>query len=238
MNFKEIPIVIICHNRLNCMVHQINGFLERGYYNLHIADCASSFPPLLEFLEKYNKKLFMVHRFEDPQLGPHHLYSKTYLGNFTRGYNILTDNDVVLVKECPDDFAEYFYNLMMEFNVPKVGVGLKIDDIPDYYPLKEKVVRHESGFWTEPVKNNVYRAALDTTLALNAPGFSGTYSTDALRTGYPYMARHFGWYVDYNNLPEDEKYYHKLNPPAASWLQEWHKKKHEHPEINYEKSLQ
>lgn len=237
-NFKEIPIVIICHNRLFCMMDQIEGFLERGYFNLHIADCGSSYPPLLEYLSKNNGKLFTVHRFDNPEAGPY-VYQRTYLGNlFTQNYNILTDNDVILTKECPDNFAEHLYNIIQEFNLLKAGVGLKIDDLPDHYPLKNDVIRHESDFWRRPMKPGVFQGAIDTTLALNRPGFHGGYTESSARTDAPYMARHFGWYMDYNNLPDDEKYYHKLNPPASSWLKEWHKKKGQYPEVNYDKTLQ
>ena len=229
MNFKEIPIVIVSHNRLNCMVGQIDALLKRGYKNVHIADCGSTYPPLLEFLKRFDKNKFTVHWFPTGESGPLVL-ERTYLGKMFAGdYNVMTDNDVIPSENCPDDFLEHFYNIMQEYNPDKVGFGLHIDDIPDHYPLKNQVSVHESTFWKTPLREDVYRATIDTTFALNRPNFHGGYSTNSIRTGGKYMAHHYGWYMDYNNLPADELYYHSLHPPAASWINYWNQVKHNYP---------
>lgn len=231
MNFKDIPIIIVSHNRLNCMINQLNALTQRGYRNLHIADCGSSYPLLMEFLKLYDKKDFTVHYFDSGEAGPLVL-ERTYLGKMFAGdYNVMTDNDVIPCADCPEDFLEHFYNLMQEFKTDKVGFGLKIDDLPDHYPLKQVVINHESAFWKKEkeLKPDVYHATIDTTFALNRPNFHGGYSTNAIRTGGKYQAHHFGWYMDYNNLPDDELFYHKLHPPAASWVNWWNRVKVNYP---------
>jgi hypothetical protein len=211
------------------MVQQLEALTSRGYKNLHIADCGSTYQPLLDFLKAYDGKMFTVHRFEHGESGPL-VFERTYLGAmFTGSYNVLTDNDVIPAKDCPENFLEHFYNIMQEFNPDKVGFGLKLDDLPDHYPLKEQVLVHESTFWKEPLKPDVYRATIDTTFALNRPNFHGAYSTNSIRTGGLYQAHHYGWYMDYNNLPDDELFYHKLHPPAASWINYWNQVKHKYP---------
>ncbi len=68
----------------------------------------------------------------------------------------------------------------------------------------------------------VFRAPIDTTFALYRKGTT-EFSYDALRTGYPYVARHLGWYVNSSNPPADEHFYHQrvaqntADSPATSY---------------------
>jgi hypothetical protein len=229
MNFKEIPIISVSHNRLNCMIDQVASLEQKGYRNIHIADCGSTYAPLLEYLKAYDGTKFKVHYLPTGESGPL-VFERTHLGAmFTGSYNVLTDNDVIPTKDCPDNFMEHFYNIMQEYSPDKVGFGLKLDDLPEHYPLKAQVLVHESTFWKDPIRPDVYRATIDTTFALNRPNFHGAYSTNSIRTGGFYQAHHYGWYMDYNNLPADELYYHSLRPPAASWINYWNQVKQNHP---------
>ena len=62
------------------------------------------------------------------------------------------------------------------FNICKVGFALRIDDLPQHYPLKEKVIKWEKQFWTKKVNktDNIYYAEIDTTFALYKPFYKRT----------------------------------------------------------------
>ncbi|MGZ4257846.1 MAG: class I SAM-dependent methyltransferase, partial [Gaiellaceae bacterium] len=74
------------------------------------------------------------------------------------------------------------------------------------YKFKQQVMIWESQFWERRLAPRVYDAQIDTTFALYrrpAPhGFDR-----AVRTGFPYVARHTPWYLDDHSLPEDEAFY-------------------------------
>ena len=53
---------------------------------------------------------------------------------------------------CPDDFIEKFILLLQKYpKALKAGFSICIDDLPDHYKLKEKVIEWESVFWNLPV---------------------------------------------------------------------------------------
>lgn len=134
-----------------------------------------------------------------------------FLKAVTEEEYVFNDSDVVPIDECPNDFIEELSETRKQFSKHKVGLGLKIDDIPDHFYKKAFVHEIEGPYWSKPFfgKLPLYEAPIDTTLAVYAPGSAAAWGSGdvCLRTGYPYVARHLPWYYDYNNLPEDEKYY-------------------------------
>ena len=58
----------------------------------------------------------------------------------------MTDCDILPDADGPDHFPEYFYEtLAANADVTKVGFSLKIDDLPDHYALKSKVLKWEKS---------------------------------------------------------------------------------------------
>lgn len=51
-DFKNIPVYIISFNRLSCLKQLVARLERAGYSNIHIVDNGSSYPPLLEELDK------------------------------------------------------------------------------------------------------------------------------------------------------------------------------------------
>lgn len=87
---------------------------------------------------------------------------------------MLTDPDMLFQRDCPDDWLLHYWNLLDRHPVSKVGAALKIDDIPDYFPLKDEVIADELQHWTDekrvPGETEVYKTGIDTTLALYREG--------------------------------------------------------------------
>src|SRR5690606_28311900 len=106
--------------------------------------------------------------------------------------------------------------------VSKVGPALRIDDIPDFYKHKKQVIDWEKQFWQHALEPEVYEAAIDTTFALYKPGYPRFHDLHgdffkALRLGGKYTVRHGGWYVDNDNLTEEQVYYAKTANESNSW---------------------
>jgi hypothetical protein len=100
-------------------------------------------------------------------------------------------------------------------DVDKVGLGLRIDDLPDHGQHRDRVIEWEQQYWSDEIEAGVYRADVDTTFALyrSAPDH---HITRSLRTGRPYVARHLPWYLDPASLPAEESYYRKRADPSVS----------------------
>jgi len=206
MNFKMIPIFIISFNRLNDLKQIISRLEEDGYRNLHIIDNASTDKKLLYYLEHIP---YQVH-FMGKNYG-HMVFwqSGIFKDIIESQYYVVTDPDVIPIKECPDDYVEYFYRILNQYpDKQKVGFSLKIDDLPDKFRYKTDVIRWESFFYDKKLSMSplLFDAEIDTTFALYRPGKIKNFFY-AIRTGYPYTARHLGWYLDNENFSVADKTY-------------------------------
>ena len=74
------------------------------------------------------------------------------------------------------------------------------------YKFKRQVIIWESQFWERRLAPRVYDAQIDTTFALYHQPAPHRFDR-AVRTGFPYVARHTPWYLDDRSLPEDEAFY-------------------------------
>ena len=206
--FKSIPILIISFNRLCCLKQQIDRFLLDGYNNIFIIDNHSTYIPLLQYYQeidgKYGIKVVRMNR----NLSYRVFRYSCLKDVFKHDYYCLTDSDVIPVESCPDNHVEYFYQMLQENpGYSKAGFQLKLDDLPDYYKDKQKVIKFENSL-KKPVNDKVYESVIDTTFALYRPGVVGEYKAGkSLRTKPPYEARHLGWYIDNSSLSEEEIYY-------------------------------
>jgi hypothetical protein len=199
-----IPILIICRDRLTCLKKQINRFKEMGYTNLILIDNHSTYQPLLEY---YNELEYEIIRF-DINYGHNVLNNSGLINRFINDYYCLTDCDVIPDESCPNDFIDYFLSTHKKYsNLDKIGFGLRCDNLPDYFIYKNEVIEWEKSFWVDKIDDCFFKAPIDTTFALCRPGHTGIWTDRSLRANFPYIAEHSFWYLDSNNLPEDEKYY-------------------------------
>ena len=93
------------------------------------------------------------------------------------------------------------------------GVGLRLDDLPDAYGHKDLVLggNDSSGV---PAAPNLFHASIDTT-ALYRPGSGHALGSPAVRTGWPYLAAHEGWYLDHAAPSEEDLFYRATASPGA-----------------------
>ena len=218
VNFKDLPIIINNRDRLTTLILLLDSLRKRGYENLHIIDNVSTYPPLLEY---YDKCPYPVYR-QTENLGHRALWKSGIYKRFGRGFYVYTDSDLQIVDECPTDFLKVFLDAMKEDRkLVKVGLSLKIDDLPDCFRNKMDVIKWESQFYQQKVSNVFYRANVDTTLALYRPGFNQAANSflKMYRSAFPYQARHLPWYIDSENIQEEEMYYVQHAKTKTHWTE-------------------
>ncbi|WP_179346233.1 glycosyltransferase family protein [Winogradskyella ursingii] len=220
-DYKSIPIVIISFNQLYYLKQLIDFLKKHGYYNIVILDNNSTYPPLLDYLKIIDNQV-KIHRLEENY--GHRVFweNKQLFNTYAKGYYVVTDPDIVPVDACPEDFLYHFKTIIdANAHVNKVGFSLKIDDIPETNKEKATILNWEKQFWEKQTKSGNYIAKIDTTFALYRSRKIYPISLDffkAIRTIFPYIAKHGGWYIDSENLTKEQEYYIKSVNNSSSWL--------------------
>jgi hypothetical protein len=200
------PLVIITRDRLS-LTRRCVADLERfaDQVEIHLVDHGSTYEPMIDWLAA---SAHPVHRCGSRP--PRALWSWDGLARIVGNQPYLaTDPDLVLDGACPDDWLDRMREELEQSSAVKVGLGLRIDDLPDT-PLAAKVTAWESAFWASlNATEKAFHAPVDTTLALcspleRQPDFA---LAPALRLNRPYLVRHLPWYSDYYS--EETEYYRK-----------------------------
>lgn len=220
VNPFEIPIIIISYNQLNFLERLISFLEESGYQRIVVVDNNSTYPPLLEYLKRISHK-HQVH-FLNENHG-HMVFWKLpeLYRKYGKSYYAVTDADILPLEDCPKDFMHVFKSILDRHGrVNKVGFSLYLDDIPDTNSKKEQILEWETKYWSKPIEGGHYLAHIDTTFALYRPlRFSvKLFFYSGIRTKSPYLARHGGWYIDENNLTEEQQFYINTASSSSSWL--------------------
>ena len=206
-NWRDVPIFINARDRLGVMKKLIDWLLGAGYRKIIILDNDSTYPPLLEYFSALEKDS----RVKIVRLKKNLGYKALWLSGVLERLKIstpyvYTDPDVLPIETCPKNFLQRLMKILDENReMRKVGLGLVWEDITffdkDFY---KKIASnlHEGS----RVGENLHFIQVDTTFALysNVRHYSLRFS---LRTTGNFRAYHLPWYFDYDNLPEDEKYY-------------------------------
>ncbi|HEV2134653.1 MAG TPA: hypothetical protein VGR47_10385 [Terracidiphilus sp.] len=176
---------------------------QAGHHNIILIDVASTYPPLLKFLDSSPYRVVKLKR----NIGFAALWMLPEFRKVIRNkWFVYSDSDVVPAEFCPPDAVAYLYHLLQEFpGYLKAGLGLRLDDIPDHYRHRQEVLDWESGLYAREVAPEVFQADVDTTFALYRPQAPRT--CPALRTRGTYEARHTPWYADSANPDAEEIYY-------------------------------
>lgn len=219
MKWTDLPIVINARDRQSCLQALLQRLEEDNLMaQVTVLDTGSTYPPMVEYLKKLRCRVIHFAPVGYPsraiwELGQSAQWQECCGSG--EGWFVYTDCDVV--PECPAGWLEAFFEtLKCHTEYPKLGFGLRIDDLPDHYALKAEVIRWESQFWTQPLNSAWYVAAIDTTLALYRPG--APCLCTGLRSAPPYLARHLPWYYDSDHPTEEHRYYlQHMNRQVGHW---------------------
>ena len=214
INIQNVPIFIISYNRVDDLKKMVTAMESSGYNNIIILDNASDDPDLLEYLKKLKHKYkvhFLKQNYGHMVLWKCGLYDEL----INDSYYVLTDNDIIPIEECPSNYLDVFYDILQRNpHKGKCGFSLKIDDLPNEYQYKWDIIRYESFFFRDIMRDDnylLYDAPIDTTFALYRPEKyrkeHGLSFYNAIRVGYPYEARHLSWYVDSTQLTAKQDRY-------------------------------
>ena len=213
---KAIPIIINNFNRIFSLKKLIEGLERTGYTNIYIIDNNSTYQPLLEYYKKCRYKIFLLKE----NVGYKALWKTDISKLFCNDYYIYTDSDLALVDACPDDFIDYLFLKLKQYKfAPKIGLSLRLDNIPAFYNNKKQVIEWETKYYTNANPEGLFRAPIDTTFALYRPrvGLSRSRFVESYRTPFPYQAEHLPWYNDSEHLNKEDKYYINHCKAFSSW---------------------
>lgn len=215
-NYKKIPIIINNFNRLSFLKKLINSLEKRGYHNIYIIDNNSTYPPLLEYYKKCPYTIFRLKQ----NVGYKAIWDTNIYNIFKKSFYVYTDSDMEIDESCPDDFMKFFLNVHKKHpHCQKVGFGIRIDNLPNCFCNKKKVITYENQFWENEISPKVYKAMIDTTFALYKPFEGGPANPlkETYRTGFPYVIKHLPWYLDSSNYNDEEIYYLNTITQSTHW---------------------
>lgn len=222
IKLSSVPIYINNINRLTTTRLMVNYLNKVRKCKTVIVDNNSSYPSLLDWYKSNPCEIIYLNK----NLGQHAPWKsgiiQTYCKKNKIKWYVLTDSDLDL-SGIPCDFLDYLINIRKSHpKYKKVGLGLRIDDLPAESPIKNEVINWEKQYWINDIESDgkLFLAPIDTTFALyefkesDFLNFSGInvcfelkfFGID-IRTGPPYVARHMPWYTTPSNISEEEVYY-------------------------------
>ena len=198
---------VLCRDRVESLRELVEWLERTGFERIHLLDNDSAYEPLLDYYRQTPHNVIRLGR----NIGKNALWTDRRFKRLAgRRRFVYTDPDVIPVSECPHDVIGKFDDLLDRYEqVGKVGFGLYVDDLPEHYRFRPEVIQWESQFWDSrrEVEPGVFRAPIDTTFALYRSWSSTVPPIDALRTGWPYVARHTTWYLDSDAPTAEERFY-------------------------------
>lgn len=216
-DLSSIPVFIITFERIDELKGLVKKLEAMGLKKIVFIDNGSTYPPLISYLINTPYQVLSLKR-NIGHTAPWSLAITRALTPF--GYYIVTDPDVIPTDQCvehnPLGRMIELHKKYPEYH--KVGMSLKIDDLPDYYPLKGDVIAWEKQFWENELEPNVYEASVDTTFAMYKPTSHFYVLGPSIRLGEPFSARHAPWYKDPSQQTEEDIYYKlRADSGVTSW---------------------
>lgn len=212
---ENVPVFINVRDRLSCLKQLLNWLDRAGHRNITLIDNASTYPPLLRFLDQTHYRTIRLRR----NLGNTALWRVKELRSIiAKQWFVYTDPDVVPADSCPLNVVAHLHRLLQQFPFYlKAGLGLRLDDIPDCYHLKRQVINWEQQLIGKEISRDVLEADVDTTFALYRPG-TPFITGPSIRLQGKYSARHLPWYTD-SSRPDNEEHYYRshASPGVTTW---------------------
>ncbi|HEY8992979.1 MAG TPA: glycosyltransferase family 2 protein [Candidatus Microsaccharimonas sp.] len=202
---EETPVFIICRDRLSPLLELIEWLEKAHLTKIVLIDNDSAFPELVEYLSKTPYQVLDMKR----NVGHTVAWRESIIPILIpSSYYIITDPDVIPASQSTHEILKYLYEVHGTYkNHLKVGLGLKIDDLPDHYSLKKDVIQWESQFWKSSLAENIFESGVDTTFALYKPFTYQYIIHPSIRLGEPYTARHLPWYSNDSKLNDEDMFY-------------------------------
>jgi hypothetical protein len=221
VSYGTIPVYINVRDRLHALGRLVDWLERAGHERIILLDNASEYEPLLEYLnDSPHDVQYLGHN-----AGSRSLWKLRMVPN---EWFVYTDPDIVPIEDCPPNAVEHLQDVLQRHpEHQKAALGLHLDDVPASMRSLDwelRLLYPEAGdAWRGQVEPGVYDSLSDTTFALYRPR-SG-FPLQALRTGWPYQARHEcpSWYG--GDLTDEDRFYlnrARSGPLGSSWKENAH----------------
>jgi hypothetical protein len=167
-----------------------------------ILDNESTYPPLLSWYDSIQGSVEVRRLKNEGHLAFWGIGMDKEVGEFF----VYTDSDLQLDENFPKDWKEQMLYLIRKYEINKVALAIRIDDLPDHYRYRNQVKRNEGRWWLQEVEQGVFKADTDTTFALMRNIHDNCFpSLRVAKNGF--ICRHVPFYIDLDNLDPEEQYY-------------------------------
>jgi len=142
-----------------------------------------------------------------------------YFKSHPKSNYVVTDPDIAL-ESCNGDILEVLIYCLESFpQYGEAGPALRVDDIPEYYPYKEKIIAdYHRLFKSKKMQTIRYKnrnikytiAPIHTVFGMSRKDTRWREVTiKAIRLFAPYLVKHLDWYLDLEHMTEEQEYYMK-----------------------------
>jgi hypothetical protein len=205
------PVFIIVRDRVTTLAKLVASLERAGQQRIVLVDNSSTYPPLLEYLAKTPHEVVRTGRND----GPSSPWTSGLVGATSTRY-MVTDPDLYPDPICPPDFVAALSEALDTLGprgVAKIGMGLRIDDLPPTSIGDSVRAWEQPRFWQRTVGHGRrgelwYDAFVDTTFAIYQPRtIYDAGGARAARLGPPYLMRCDPWYEQPETISDEERYY-------------------------------
>jgi len=214
-----IPVIVPVFNNPTYTKNFVTQLRMLNVTNIAILDNNSTYKPMLELLNNLENEHRVIRL--GYNRGPHYALRDLDFYSDLPNYFCLSDPDLQLSPNLPENFIDTFVDISNQFKVGKVGFALEVPKEEEfdqlYMNLDGKLWNMrdwEMQFWKNSIGktsggDDLYLTTLDTTFALyNKTYFKPNDRYESIRVGGKFTARHLGFY-DQVNIPEDELTYYR-----------------------------
>ena len=216
-----IPVYIPTFNNPTYTNNFINQLERLNLSMITVVDNASTYPPMVKLLHEISSKYELIRLNENR--GPHLLIRDLNYYEKLPNYFILSDPDIEISRNIPEDFVKTLIEVSEEFKIGKVGLALAIPNDEELLEKfiymdgeKRSLIEWEEQFWENEVGktshgDSIFLTTLDTTFALyNKKYFNLEDRYKSLRIGGRYTSKHLGSYAK-TIVPQEENEYYLSN---------------------------
>jgi hypothetical protein len=226
MSDIRLVIFVITYNRLSTLRRSLEAYAKLSTpHEIVIINNDTDDPNALEYLRSLPykcytyPKIFSVNELEANIAAG---VKKYYETNYAEYYAV-SDCDICFEGASHNTLDIYIGLHQALGGRYNVGPALRIDQIPDCYPLKNKAVI-DSAFDLLKRNQKIYHMVpynevqIDTTFCLfSAKDTTFRRLSSTVRVNQPYAAHHLDWYIDVKNPLEDQiRYMQKKSPIGSS----------------------
>ena len=235
-----VPIFMLTRDRVSSLQKSLQSYWDTitSPYGIIILDHFSTFPPMLEYLQRLgasNRNISVISLKQEEwtaALVEANQQIQNYLHLHPQvSFYVFTDPDVAFLRTAPDVLLFYAGLLKSCPEHKVVGPALQISDIPSHFqgrePFKNQTVYEwESNFWHavpnmatwNGVGYHVAQQPIDTTFAMFRRDTQFARLIEpSLRAYAPYAGVHVDWYYDSRNLPADKLHYIGRQNGVNNW---------------------